>query len=529
MSSTTNNPYLVKSMNGTITIDDGEGTVIENGTIITNDLELNILTTNEIQAKTPTTSCEIWPNVADSYYSQNATGPTYFALGATGNINLGALSTQVSTGAVNIATSSGYGGTVTICASAATNSKIKLQAPLVECPAAPTTGNGVVNRTYALGLTAALLAATNIWTGLSNTFQNVIYTALISPITSLFSLGSSGCTMTLLQNSEALIVAQFPLTLVNTGLPVSLANNGMRFFNTSSNSMIDFFSSGLGGNNAQSSRIRSFGGTAAANTGALTIDSGSIAVSATAGTLGLYSDGMAITANTGDINISATAGVVAVEGLVVSGTNVYPVAAASTVNFLTTNTSTLNIGNSATAVNIGGTRTNLAVNGNYSLEVATGGGTSFLDFHAYGPSANDYDARIFCDGASAGTATGLLQIISANTRFTGGISFAKGNLSAASFIQTYSTGLTGIAIAANSNGPVIVVNFAASAGASFLAGTIPSVTVTPIISIGSNAVGLVFTTAAVSATQFYLYTYNAKAFNILVNTWGYSYTAIGRY
>ena len=36
MSSTPNNPYLVKSMNGAITIDDGGGTQISNGNITTN-------------------------------------------------------------------------------------------------------------------------------------------------------------------------------------------------------------------------------------------------------------------------------------------------------------------------------------------------------------------------------------------------------------------------------------------------------------------------------------------------------------
>ena len=41
MSSTPNNPYLVKSMNGAITIDDWGGTQISNGNITTKSLSLN--------------------------------------------------------------------------------------------------------------------------------------------------------------------------------------------------------------------------------------------------------------------------------------------------------------------------------------------------------------------------------------------------------------------------------------------------------------------------------------------------------
>ena len=354
MSSTPNNPYLVKSMNGVIIIDDGAGTVIENGVISSNELDVNTLnvatlSTNTINAKYPLTSCEIYGNTTDSYYSQNATGPIYFGLGSSGNINVGAIATQVSNGAVNIATSSEYGGTVNICSQTAINSKIKLSAKIVECSSAPTIGNSVVNKTYADNLTALLLAATNIWTGVSNTFNYVIYTTLISPIGTIFSLGSATNVQTRLQNSSALVVGQTPDSVVAAGLTVNIANNAMRFYNTGGDSMIDFFSSTLVGNNSQSSRIRSVGGTAAQNSGTLALDSGSMTINAGTGTLGLSGRGMAITAITGDLNISATAGVVAIEGLKIDGTNIESIAAATTSNiFANANTATLNIGSSGT-------------------------------------------------------------------------------------------------------------------------------------------------------------------------------------
>ena len=49
MSSLQNAPYNIKSMNGTIVLDDGNGTTIQDGNIITNDINSASHTTDTIQ------------------------------------------------------------------------------------------------------------------------------------------------------------------------------------------------------------------------------------------------------------------------------------------------------------------------------------------------------------------------------------------------------------------------------------------------------------------------------------------------
>ena len=76
MSSTPNNPYLVKSMNGAITIDDGGGTSISNGTIKTSSLSLN-----NILATTTNTVCSLWSNIVSGFIyigSQTQSGLSVF-------------------------------------------------------------------------------------------------------------------------------------------------------------------------------------------------------------------------------------------------------------------------------------------------------------------------------------------------------------------------------------------------------------------------------------------------------------------
>ena len=76
MSSTPNNPYLVKSMNGAITIDDGAGTSISNGTIKTSSLSLN-----NILATTTNNVCSLWSNIVSGFIyigSQTQSGLSVF-------------------------------------------------------------------------------------------------------------------------------------------------------------------------------------------------------------------------------------------------------------------------------------------------------------------------------------------------------------------------------------------------------------------------------------------------------------------
>ena len=553
-----------QSMNGVVTITDGQGTIIQNGTITTNELDVN-----NLSASAPTQTCSLFAN-------QTATG-------------------------INIGNPSG--------------------ATYVRSYWTPVSGYDVINYAY---LTTTyynnLLGLTNIWTGISNTFQNVIYVSLISPIGTILSLGSATNVTTSIQNGSALVVAQTPSSIVGVGsVTVNMADNGMRFFNTSGNAMIDFFSCVLGGNNSQSSRIRSFGGTSAQNSGALTIDSGSIAITSATGamsitglgtsvnstgslslgtnttttaltignsvldntliknknaliigknpetyvtatglmtapgiaflnvagscqlgfhsnTLGntendariLVQNGLASGAATADMTIQAGTITllgttnVRVESFVFDTNSLQSFAVASTVDYFNNgNTATLNIGNSGTTVNIGGTKTNLTVNSNYSVEASAGGSNAFIDLHSYATAINDYDARIICNGASAGVGTGMLQFMSANNRFTGGISFSKGNLSSAQNIQTGST--SGISqVAANSpGGSAITVTFPISFTSA------PVVVVCTNSSSGANASGLIVSVSNVANNNFDLLVYNARSVNS--GLWGYKWIAIGGY
>jgi hypothetical protein len=62
MSSTTNNPYMTKSMNGIIVLSDGAGTTIEGGKVITNILEISNLNVNNIQGKLPANNITLYTN-----------------------------------------------------------------------------------------------------------------------------------------------------------------------------------------------------------------------------------------------------------------------------------------------------------------------------------------------------------------------------------------------------------------------------------------------------------------------------------
>lgn len=599
-----------QSMNGVVTITDGQGTIIQNGTIITNSLEVNNLSASE-----PTQTCSLFAN-------QTATG-------------------------IDIGNPSG--------------------ATYVRSYWTPVSGYDVINYAY-LTTTyyANLLGLTNIWTGISNTFNNVIYVSLISPIGTILSLGSSTNAQTSIQNSSALIVGTNPATYDGSGY---IAGFGMRFYNSSPYSIFDMFSNtGVSGTNPPSARITVNGGTTSLNQGNLRILSGTID----------------LTSGTGDINLLSSAGVVKIEGLQISNLSITPITPSATVEicrtagnalfmgnstgsmsitglgtavdsagslYLGTNTSTtaltignlslpntliknsnalvigknpetyvtatglmtapglalknvagtcqlgfhsntlgntendarilvqsgaasgaatgdmtiqagtisllgttnvkvesftfissslqstnvattvdffnngntvnLNIGNTGTLVSLGGTKTNLTVNANYSIEASAGGSNAFIDFHSYATAVNDYDARIICNGASAGIETGMLQFMSANNRFTGGISFSKGNLSAAQNIQTGSTSGQPQVAAGNPSGTATVVTFTTAFTGN------PVVTACANSSSGVNASGLIISIASVSTTNFSYWAYNARSVNS--GLWGIKWMAIGPY
>lgn len=493
---------LARSLNGIITYDDGSGTVIENGTIKTNNLALNT-----ISAEYPTKTCEIWSNTTGStYYSAYATGPIYFGLGSTSNINIGPIASISSAGNFNLATSSGLSGLINIGNASATASRIKLLSPIVECSVAPTIGSSVCNKTYVDTKNPALLAGTNTWTGVSNTFDNPIYASIESndtinigtlTTTNSINIGNASVGATQIRNSDGLVIGQNPSTYFSsTG---AMSAPGLVLKNIVGSSRLDFHSNTLNNLNYDSRILCQGGSATGAGTGTMDIQSGVITLS------------------------GATS--VVLESFTFISSSLQSTAIASTVDFFNNgNTTTLNIGNSATAVNIGGTKTNIAVNGFYNHEFNAGSGLCWHDFHSCSTTnTNNYDGKILCTGGTAGTVgKGAMQYSGASHNFSGGgISFDKGNLTGSFFIQTGK--VSGIAqVAANSpSGAAIVVNFTTAFG------TAPIVNVTAWSYLGTNASGLITTVYLTATNQFQFNVYNARSVNS--GLWGYHWTAIGGY
>ena len=638
MSNTNGSNTMERSMNGIITYDDGAGTVIENGIITTNGVQ-----TNNILAEYTDKPCSLFANSTSSGVSL-------------GNPN---------------------------------------QATYVRSYWAPVSGYDVINYLY---LTTTyyinLLGLTNVWTGVSNTFNNVIYVSLISPIGTILSLGSATSVTTSIQNNVDCIIAQKPATIIPSGMSGTLQGNGFRLYSTSLNAAINFYSAV--GVNLQSSRIWSYGGGAAAYSGALAIDSGSIALTASTGNINLLSsvgvvnieglkfDTTSITPITptatitigtptsvtqigmveiddhnidcvttlGDLNIgisnagrlniggqsptvfgggtrittdtidlasagtlnigSATttlslsgtaysyikntvalilgtnptsynnstgtiigtamrfynvttssildfyssglstanspssriissggtaamnsgtlelqSGTVKVQGLSYIGTNIQSTAIATTTNFFNNgNTVTLNIGNNGTTVNIGGTKTNLSVNSNYSVEASAGSNNAFIDFHSYATAVNDYDARIICNGASAGVGTGTLQFFSANNIFNGavncysGLSFANSNFSGQKMM--------GLTISVSGNiGPLSSKTGTYTFAYAF--GSIPFCIATNTTATGNPGTKLTISCYGLSTTTCHVNFYNQSTATTITGTYTANIIGFGNY
>ena len=168
----------------------------------------NSLSTHLIVADDLTNNCYLWEhNSGVSNYSTSSSGTVNFATHSSGNINIGPVSGVLSGGALNIGTATGFSGHIVIGSSSATNSIIKFQTPLTEVLSQPTTANGVVNKLYADTNISNLLAGLNIWTGISNKFNNVIYASLISPLTTsgYLTMGSATSPNTLIQIQMVLL------------------------------------------------------------------------------------------------------------------------------------------------------------------------------------------------------------------------------------------------------------------------------------------------------------------------------------
>jgi hypothetical protein len=144
------------------------------------------------------------------------------------------------------------------------------------------------------------------------------------------------------------------------------------------------------------------------------------------------------------------------------------------------------------------------------------------------------------------TATGLINLTSMKTYLTssilvalltpviylsgmlqmnGGFLFGKGNLSSPSLTQTYSSGMIGPAIPANTVSPTsLSYTFATPFS------TVPVVS----LSVQNNTAtggswGVILSIRAVSVNGVVLVAYNAKGTAVAVNSWGYNLIAIGGY
>lgn len=499
MSSQTNNPYLVKSMNGVITIDDGMGTVIEDGIITTNELDVTTLkvetlSTNFILPK-DTGICQIWRTGANTCYFANAiSGTANFATATSGNVVFGTSGSTVNASNISIGTSTGLTGEIRVGNSGAT-SKIRLNSPSVECAGVPTSVNAVVNKTYADGLITALKAATNIWTGVSNTFNNVIYCSLIQPLIAggILAIGTAATNI---------------LSLGNTTGTVNITSSSATIQAVSLMSLTSGASLSLTSSSGGASLVA--GGTNVL----VTSDLANATVSAPNGNISIL--------GSGPITLTSSLEYVDIEGIRVQSTSLQSATALATADFFNSGTTaTLNIGNNATLVNIGGTRNNIAVNGNYSHEFNSGSSLAFHDFHSYNGTPNDYDARISASLAVAGTATARLTFTAFNNRFEGGISFSKGNLSSPQNIQAGSaSGLS--QVAANSpGGAAIVVTFPTAFTST------PVVVLTNSSTSGASASGLIVSVTATTSSNFSFLVYNAR--NVNSGLWGYKWIAIGGY
>jgi hypothetical protein len=215
MSSTTNNPYLVKSMNGTITIDDGMGVVIEGGVIEAKEFDTNI-----IKASDPNTTCQIWEtNTGTTHYSQSSSGTVNFATNSTANVNVGPVSGNVSSGNMNICTSTAMTGNILIGSTSGTNT-LKLQTPKTEC------------NTFSVG-----------------TIQQL-------PTSTTLQIGNNATTYAYIKTIQGLIIGN-NITGLGQAMSFLTSNSGvgsmvMNFFSSAAGTLADAYISVVGGTSSAS-------------------------------------------------------------------------------------------------------------------------------------------------------------------------------------------------------------------------------------------------------------------------------------
>lgn len=413
MSNTNGTNSLARSMNGIITYDDGAGTLIQNGTIITNNFTvqnfnaLNAIISGSIKCNiidglndlTQSDICTLFNNEVNGIIYIGCANTTIMYIGYNTNINkilyLGSHASDIFlggfkflnndmnmaddmqdmniantqyTGNLNIGTYVNRSGQIRIGNISNTNIigdiKIISNAINLDVNADFIIGDELLNfNTLYLGnlvnrnVIGGLLVVdnvldTNIGTSILNIGSTNATTINITPTGNLH-LGSSTSTTTYIRNSNNLVIGQTPDTyhIYNT-----LAGNGASIYTKNNASIFDMWSSSWAGNNPPSSRIYSYGGTDSTNSGALTISSGTI-------------------------NIEP-------KGNLTMGSATSNVAIKCTEHFM--------IGANSTASS-GGTVAGPVI------ELGTVSTINYIDFHCQPSFANDYDCRIRADAGATGT------------------------------------------------------------------------------------------------------------------------------
>ena len=215
-------------MNGTITIDDGMGVVIEGGVITANEFD-----TNTIKASDPASTCHIWEtNTSDTHYSKSSSGTVNFATNSTANVNVGPTAGNASSGNMNFATSTALTGNILIGSTTATNT-LKLQTPKTEC------------NTFSVG-----------------TIQQL-------PTSTTLQIGNNATTYAYIKTIQGLIIGN-NITGLGQAMSFLTSNSGL------GSMVMNFFSSAVG--TLADAYISVVGGTASASQGDMTIVARDIAI-----------------------------------------------------------------------------------------------------------------------------------------------------------------------------------------------------------------------------------------------------------
>lgn len=192
MSTTTNNAYMTKSMNGIISYDDGAGGSMEGGVITCNTLATPNLSADSLQAYTPGASCQLYTDASASDIHIGNSGITLFVDSGIASVspiycselhsaNVYA-STSVNTTFLDtpLTTDTPYifpfvTGAITIGS---------VTAPIIGTRVC-TNNNELANKQYVDSIIpSSLLPLTNTWTGTSNTFDNkIVVTSIEAPAT----------------------------------------------------------------------------------------------------------------------------------------------------------------------------------------------------------------------------------------------------------------------------------------------------------------------------------------------------------